>query len=72
MKVEVYQLSLHLTKFLPVLGVKMEKGRLVSSLAVMHVSINLGLNNGINCLWREEAIRPKNTKKVASHGLLSN
>lgn len=50
----------------------MEKGRLVSSLAVMHVSINLGLNNGINCLWREEAIRPKNTKKVASHGLLSN
>lgn len=81
-KVEEYQLSLYHTKFLPhfkfcmnvedVVRVKIEKGRLVRSLAISHVRINLGLNQGINCPWRGKARATEDTRKVALLGRLSD
>lgn len=44
----------------------MEKGRLVRSLAVTHMRINLGLNQEINCSWRGKARATDDTKKVES------
>lgn len=44
----------------------MEKGRLVRSLAVTHMRINLYLNQEINCSWRGEARATDDTKKVES------
>lgn len=47
-------------------GARTKKGRLVRSLAVTHMRINLGLNQEINCPWRGEATATDDTKKVES------
>lgn len=47
-------------------GARTKKGRLVRSLAVTHMRINLGLNQEINCPWRGEATATDHTKKVES------